>query len=64
MSTLKRSLLAAALGMIAAAPVSYDLTPRRSGKTVKMAKLHGDGKKPTNPPGTKPNRALRRIKGR
>ena len=64
MSTIKRILLAAALGMIASATVSYDLTPRRFGKTAKMAKLHGDGKKSNNPAGTKPNRALRRIKGR
>jgi len=63
MSGMKRSLLAAALAMIAGAPVSYDLTPR-VGRVAKKIKLHGSGKKSNNPPGTKPNRALRRIKGR
>ncbi len=53
---------AAIAGVLAAVP--HHELPSGPGPKYRKIKLHGTGKKPNNPPGTKKNRSLRRIKGR
>jgi hypothetical protein len=62
-SSLIRSHTLAAVALLAGAAsyASHELDPR--GKFKKVVQ-HGTGKQYQNPKGTKPNRGLRRMKGR